>query len=85
MSFRADLKRMLGSPLMDVELEDPQDYVLIEKRVLNIIKDYLPVEHVVRKTTPSGSYYGEGYVDIASDGFLAVTDKIILRSPKRDS
>lgn len=92
MSFREDLKRNLGYPQLEVELHDTSDcgearekddYDFIMQRTLSRVRTYFPMEYIVRKDVPSnGGVYGEGYVDISDDGFLAISDVYVLK-PKQ--
>lgn len=74
MSFKNDLKRMLGSPFMDVELDDggrKDDYELILRRTKSVIGRYLPCEHIIAKAVPSD---GNGSIDLSEENPLQVTD-----------
>jgi hypothetical protein len=82
--FKDDLKRALGAPLIEVELEDKatgvDDYSFIMDQTLRIIREYLPIEVILRKNVPSSpSGVGEGYLDLSTDGVIQVLNCYIIK------
>ncbi len=93
-TFREDLKRGLGAPLVDLELEDtqnqnanrmPDDFDWIEERVVEIVRTYFPIEHIIRKPVPSStSTFGEGFIDVSTEEFLTIRN-VYVTIPKTGS
>lgn len=84
MGFRDDLKRMMGAPLLDVELDDPSDYTLIESQVLRYVSSYFPVEKFIRKSVPAvGGIMGQGNIDLTTETtLLEVKEVFVIKAPQ---
>lgn len=90
MSYRDDLKRELGYPLLDVELDEKadltdnntiDDYDYIETKVLRVIRTYMPCEYILRKDVPGNQAIGgNGFIDLSNEEILTVKDVWVIRS-----
>jgi hypothetical protein len=88
--FRDDLKRGLGFPMMDVEVDDTcggasagkakDDFDFLMERTLRIFRTYVPCIHIVKKDVPgSVNGRGEGMIDVSGDNFLAVHNVYVIK------
>lgn len=91
MSFREDLKRAMGAPLLDVELDEKpdlndlnvkDDYDWIEEKVLRQIRSYFPCEYILRKDVPSSGDggLGQGHIDLSTEDILIVQDVYVIKN-----
>ena len=93
-TYRERLKRWLGAPCMDVELDEKadladkntqDDFDLIEERVLRIISTFFPCEYIMSKSIPAaGSVRGNGYIDLSDEDIITLKEVYCIK-PKVDS
>jgi hypothetical protein len=84
-SFRDNIKRAMGFPLLDVELDEKDDikdnnikddYDWIEEQVLRKIRTYFPCEYIISRPVPGTQ--GENQVSIGGNGFIDLSNEDIL-------
>jgi hypothetical protein len=91
MAFRADLKRALGAPLMDVELDEKpdvndrnvrDDYDWIEEQVLRQVRPYYPCEWILRKSVPGvgAGGLGQGNIDLSDEDIMTVSECYVIKA-----
>jgi len=91
MSYREDLKRAMGGPLLDVELDEKadvnnrnvkDDYDWIEEQVLRKIRTYFPCEQILRKDLPAADSGapGNGYIDMTNDDVLTIQEVYVIKN-----
>ena len=86
-SFKDEMKSRLGDPLIDVELYETtgagravDHYDRIMQDVLRVVRTYLPMLHIIRKSVPSSSgLHGEGRIDVSTEGFLSINNVYLIK------